>query len=177
MPFLSVITRHFPERADFLALNQASLRVQSDPDYEQILKVDVVGRGWNYAQEMLVDGGKQAQGAYVMGLDDDDCMINGRGIELMKDAAHDGPAMIVWRSWYLKIIPSDLAWMMKPVFGQIGTLNFALRRDIWQELVPQVERFPHDFWLARLVWDRYADEIAWLDELVCFAMRRSEGKK
>ena len=56
-PFLSVITRHMPEREQLMRRNRASLLSQSDPDYEQIVITDDLHSGFEHARIMLIGDG------------------------------------------------------------------------------------------------------------------------
>jgi hypothetical protein len=202
MAFLSVITRHMPSRADFLALNQASLRLQSDPDYEQVVVVDELGQGWHYANLMLVEavrptpptpdpgrmpcaptGGGKVSGRYVLVLDDDDMLINAQAIERLKKATAGDPPGVIWRAWHSDagILPDNGHWKQAPALGFIGACGFCLRTDVFRESILAINQggyvghYASDYDLIHEAFRRYGEQIAWLDELMCWAIRRSHG--
>lgn len=177
-PFLSVITRHMPARAELLRCNQISLEIQLEPDYEQIVMVDEAGQGWEYAQQMLVEACEQIKGKYVLILDDDDVMIDFQAITLMKDAAMQSPAAVIWRVKFcdLGVLPEDAYWKAAPACGHIGSCGFMVRADIFREEIGKIRGgYASDFELIAAVYAKHGDETAWLDEALCETMQRGHG--
>lgn len=178
MAFLSVLTRHQPKREYYLTLNRASLRLQTDPDYEQLLAVDNVGRGWEHAQKMLAQLAGEAMGQYILALDDDDMLINAWAIEHLKQAAHANPPAVIWRAWHndAGILPDNGHWGRKPELGFIGTCGFVVRTDVYREHIgPLVGHYASDFDLISAVYAQHGDNVVWMDELCTWAIRRSFG--
>jgi glycosyltransferase involved in cell wall biosynthesis len=169
-----------PSRAAFLEINKLSLKTQEDPDFEQIIRVDDQGRGWAYIHQMLVDSIPDIHGQYVLTLDDDDMLINARAIRLLKEITPHQPPAVIYKVWLneLGILPSNGQWMRQPKLANITACGFVLRQDIFREYVPKLPpaHYASDYDLIRAVWDDYADEIEWLDMLMCWAIRRSIGR-
>lgn len=179
MAFLSVITRHLNSRPNMLKINQASLRMQSDLDYEQIIQVDEIGRGWQYAHIMQQQAALKAQGDYVLTLDDDDILINADAIRLWKEATKNNPPGVIHQSWIgdLGPLPDAAHWQKRPEMGFIGSDSFILRKDILIEYLGQIEgHYASDY---DLIWPIYRDhgsEIVWLEQILCWTIRRSIGR-
>lgn len=178
MPFLTVITRHMPSRPNMLKVNQASLAMQSDPDYDQVLIVDhdKKGQGWASQQMALV----KPKGKYVLILDDDDIMLNYDGIKILKAACTSDPPMLIFKGWVdgFGILPPPNVWEADPGMGQIAVFCYILRHDLWQEFTQQVAspEYHNDFILFHAAFKKYPSLVKWQDKLICATMRRSTGR-
>ena len=177
MTFLSILTRHMPQRAEMLQINKASLCMQSCQDFEQLLMIDGQGGGWKHAAEMLTDMVQDATGDYVLILDDDDILLNADGIKLMKEATITAPAAVIFKGYHadLGILPNDNTWMRRPRLAQIGSFDFITRRDVFVELVDTADGYNNDFGIIDGVFERCLP-VTWLNVLMCAVMRRSKGK-
>lgn len=174
-PFLTVVTRCY-KRPDMLAKNVASLEGQADPDYEQLFIVDDVGRGIGRANRQLSTVAPSSR--YVLVLDDDDMLVNDRAIELLKEAAKNGPHMVIFKAIHndLGVLPSRAIWGKRPLFGHIGSCDFISRRDVW-------ERHIHafgvnkggDYEFLKSVWQD-GPTVVWLDEILAGVQRISQGQ-
>lgn len=184
MAFLSVVTRHMPSRKNFLMLNQASLRLQTDPDYEQVMMLDEIGRGWGYANEMLLQAADLVTGKYVLALDDDDMLINAQAIERLKAVTVNGPPGVVWRAWHndAGILPDNGHWRQAPAPGFIGTCGYVLRADVFGWGIREINQpgykghYASDFDLISAVWNRHGAMLVWIDILMCWAIKQSRGQ-
>lgn len=195
-PFLTIITRHMPARAELLKRNQASLKAQTDPDYEQIVLTDNVpgGGGWGYARQMLIDGSMKARGRYVLVLDDDDMMRAIDGVAMLKAAVGLTPTplvpqykIVIFRGWHgveLGTLPRT-HWQQAPVQGDIGCFDFILRRDVFREcvLVRGQSDYAHDFDIIAAAYAKYGStgsptggDVVWLDQVICAADKRRMGQ-
>ncbi len=153
MAFLQVITRTFGQRPRMLARNQASLASLSDPDWEQTLVVDDVGRGINWANANLAE--IPATGEYVWVLDDDDVCALPELVATLK--ALRGPAVIVMRAEHAFFgpLPHDSNWGQAPVLGDCGWSNFFVRGDVWEAQRPylrQCDVYEGDYRWAAHLW-------------------------
>ncbi len=174
-PFLTVVTRCF-KRPEMLAENVASLEGQTDPDYEQLFIVDEIGQGVGWANQQLATA--RPAGRYVLVLDDDDMLTNDRAITLMKEAAKNGPHLIIFKAVHngLGILPSRAIWGKRPLFGHIGSCDFVTRLDIW-------ERHIHafgvdeggDYAFLKAIWQD-GPTVVWLDEILAGVQRISRGQ-
>lgn len=179
MAFLSIVTRHRPERANMLELNKASVWMQSDPDVQHIIAVDTHSeKDWRRAHQMLVNAAADVEGQYVLILDDDDALINGRAVSLLKEATHDRPAVVIWRAWHgdLGILPDDAHWQRRPELGHIGACGFVLRADVYHDVLMEMQdegyegRYANDYDIVTRAYDK--GRTAWLDKLMTWAMQR-----
>jgi hypothetical protein len=179
-PFLSIITRHMPGRKEFLLLNRASLWLQTDQDFEQIVMEDDQGRGWEYVQQMLIEASSRVKGDYVMILDDDDVMINALGVELLRVAVDDNPAGVIFKTWHneMGVLPENGYWQRQPESGHIGSCSFILRRDIFNDYIKRQPpgHYASDFDLIASVYRDHPKEMCWLDKLMCWVIRQSRGR-
>jgi glycosyltransferase involved in cell wall biosynthesis len=163
-----------------LDINQASLRMQSDPDYEQIIEVDDLGRGWDYALEMTKRAAEKVQGSYILVLDDDDILINAEAIRLWKEITANNPPAVIHKSWVgeLGILPDEAHWRRQPELGFIGFNSFILRMDVLVDYIHKIQegRYANDFDLIHAVYRYYDSQVVWLDQVMCWSLRRSLGR-
>lgn len=179
MAFLTVVTRHRPDRANLLELNKASIWMQSDPDIQQIISVDThQNKDWSRAHQMLVDAIDEISGEYVLILDDDDALINSSAVETLKRETTTRPAVAIWRAWHntLGILPDDAHWQREPEVGYIGACGFVLRSDVYRDVLLDkndsgyVGRYANDY---DIVIDAYGrGQVVWIDNLMTWAMQR-----
>lgn len=179
-PFLSVITRHLMSRPNTLIVNQASLRMQSDPDYEQIIEIDDIGRGWQFVLDMTRRGAHRAQGSYIFILDDDDILINMDAIQLWKQATQTMPLAVIHKAWIadLGLMPIPAFWKHEPMIGEISNTNYLVSREIFMEYIYLVQngRYENDFDLIEAIYQNYGNQVVWLDQVMAWSMRRSFGR-
>ncbi len=174
-PFLSVITRCY-KRPDMLAENVASLEGQADPDYEQLFIVDDVGRGVGWANKQLAT--TKPTGRYVMVLDDDDMMVDDNAIALMKEAAKNGPHIVIFKAVHsdLGVLPGPAVWQNRPIRGQIGSCDFITRRAVWEKHIEAFGTFAcGDFNFLKAIW-LDSPTVVWLDRVLAGVQRISRGQ-
>jgi hypothetical protein len=139
MAFLSVITRTMASRPTMLERNKQSLRDQTCQDFEHLVHVDEQARGNFWAQRWVTDLVHEAQGDYIMILDDDDLMRNPKGVAILKDCCKEKPRGVIFQADYGpgRILPETVDgfdmgryfWSM----NHIGQLCYILRNDIFKE--------------------------------------------
>ncbi len=174
-PFLSVVTRCY-KRPVMLANNVASLRGQTDQDYEQLLIVDEVGRGVGWANQALATA--EPAGDYVMALDDDDKLADYRAIELLKVATEGEPELVIFKADHarLGILPRAVVWGKRPIRGSIGGCDFISRRDVWEKHIAAFGTMAcGDYRYLRSVWQD-DPKVFWLDKLLASVQRISRGQ-
>lgn len=134
MAFLTVLTRT-NRRPRALAENQASLKAQTNQDYEQVLLPDEIGRGVAWANAQMRDVGGLIHGRYVMVLDDDDRLTDPALIENLRGivAVHN-PDVIVTRMDHgpRGVLPGLEEWEALPARGRIGCSAVIVRADVWR---------------------------------------------
>ena len=182
-PFLTVVTRHLPARADLLERNQASLRAQTDQDYEQVVITDFDGGGFKQAVAMLRNAAHSLNGRYVLILDDDDVIEDRHAISILKSTVGAGsprpePPAVIFRGRHaeLGVLPG-YSWLREPVRGDIGVFDFVLRADVYKTFVetPIINAYAFDHDLISAVYAAHGSEIVWLDRIICAADRRRLG--
>jgi hypothetical protein len=72
----------------------------------------------------------------------------------------------------------DAKWGKAPAWGNIGSFDFIVRRDVWHEAVEVMASgvYHADYLLIERVWLRHGPEIPWLNVVVCAVQRRSIGR-
>lgn len=174
--FLEVITRTC-KRPALLAVNQASLQVQTCDDWVQTLLVDNVGRGMAYAQGQLADFAPS--GDYLWLLDDDDACIRPELVEELKAiAAAHKPGVIMMRMDHgpLGVKPEDEYWRQPPVMGHLGCSAYVVRRDVWLEHAHawRSGQYWSDYLFIADVW-KVAPAVHWHDVIASRVQRISNG--
>ena len=137
-PFLSVMTRTHPKPVDYLARNEQSLRDQLDPDYEQIVLIDEVGRGLAWANRQFWEHRHTAEGDYVIMLDDDNVLATPHAITILKAVTWDQPEAVIFKADVGPhgIMPTSLAWSQrKAIAWQIDGHCTIVRTDIWRKYI------------------------------------------
>lgn len=174
-PFLSIVTRCY-QRPTMLEANRESVCAQTDPDFEHILIIDREGAGLHAANQALASA--MPAGEYVLILDDDDVLSDPEAIEVLKQAAADEPALVIFRADHdiLGVLPKSAVWGRRPVRGGIGSCDFITRRDWWENYigafgVPKCG----DFVFLNTMWQ--ADpSVVWLDRQLAAVQRISHGR-
>jgi hypothetical protein len=178
MPFLEVLTRAC-KRPRMLAVNQASLRNQTDRDLVQTLLVDDVGRGINWATENMAAYAPQLVGDWVWILDDDDtCILPTLVAELKFIVADSDPDLIMVRMDHGagRILPDDDTWHGPPVLSHIGCSAYVVRRVIWQAhagaMLPG--EYHSDYKFISSIWAA-KPSVYWHDVIASRVMKQSFG--
>lgn len=130
MAFLTILTRSF-QRPESLARCVQSVARQTDPDVEQRIIFDPLGRGveWSY----LNLRGVVPDGEYVFLLDDDDYLIDPSFVAELKKVAerHNRPDVI--------FVGMNVAGTVMPVWddglrrGYIACSCFVVKCEVWLE--------------------------------------------
>lgn len=178
MAFLSVVTRCY-KRPKMLANNVASVRSQTDPDYQQVFIVDDMGRGVGWANRQLVERAHEATGQYVMVLDDDDMLSDETLIETLKGIVEKNrPELIMAKMDHgeLGILPNDDHWLKRPEHGQIGMSAWVASNELYRGAVQNIgPKRAGDVAFYQALYDRAAS-IYWLDQVISQVQRISWGK-
>jgi len=149
MPFLTILTRSF-RRPESLGRCVKSVASQTDPDVEQVILYDSIGRGvgWSYLNLKSV----VPQGEYVFLLDDDDTLINPCFIETLKQCAaeNNNPDVIY--------VQMDVSGTIMPIWehglkrGYIACSCFAIKRSVWLEHLQDIrDDYSADFYLIEAI--------------------------
>jgi hypothetical protein len=137
-PFLSVVTRTHPKPVDYLALNEESLREQLDPDYEQIVLRDEVGRGLAWANRQFYEHRFAVEGDYVLMLDDDNVLATPHAVTILKAVTWDKPEAVIFKAEVGPhgILPTSFAWgQRRAIAWQIDGHCVIVRREVWQAYI------------------------------------------
>lgn len=178
-PFLEILTRCY-KRPRMLAVNQASLRAQTDPDWIQTLIVDDVGRGMAWAQENLAMCGPRLAGNYIWILDDDDeCILPSLVADLKWIAEARRPDVIMLKMDHAErgVLPDDPYWGDTIEAGHVGCSAYVIKRDVWQAYawawVPGA--YDSDFNFIAAIW---ADQprVYWHNVIASRVQRISLGR-
>jgi hypothetical protein len=118
-----------------LAECKASLAAQTDKDFEHVILEDRigVGVGESHRQFWTLD----ANGEYVLVLDDDNLITDERFVERLKRLCQSKPDLVVCRIDRLGDI-YPLVW--PPKCGEVDVMNVVVSRELW-------ERCRHEFGL------------------------------
>lgn len=174
--FLEVITRTC-NRPALLAVNQASLQIQTCDDWTQTILADDMRRGMAFAQARLADF--QPAGDYLWLLDDDDMCIRPELVEELKAiAAAHKPDVIMLRMDHgpLGVKPEDEFWRRPPVQGRIGCSAYVVRREVWLEHAQtwRTGQYWSDYLFIADVW-RCNPVVYWHDVIASQVQRISNG--
>lgn len=179
-PFLEVLTRTFGQRPHLLAINQESLRRQTDPDWIQTILMDDQARGIGWASENMAAYAPNLVGEYIFCLDDDDTCILPTLVEELKFIVADSdPDVIMIRMDHGggRILPGDDTWLCAPVLGQIGCSAFVVRREVWQRHAMAMEHghYSSDYDLIAAIW-KSQPSVYWHDVVASRVMVQSFGR-
>ncbi len=144
-PFLSVVTRTCPGRGELLARNRAALDAQTDPDWEQVVITDPVGRGLRWANCALAQEADRVHGEWVWILDDDDYCADPDLVADLKRVVAERRADVVLvkmdRKPFQSVLPDAEVWGKQPVLGHIGAPCVLVRNRLWKR---HIDRFCAD---------------------------------
>lgn len=170
-PFLSIVTRHLPERKALLERNQRSVAAQTDRDLEQVLVTDDEKRGLVWADANLASAKNLIRGEYVYVLDDDDYLVDAEFVAKAKEAAREHePGIIFVRMRRLpfwgKVLPCEATWGRPPSLGYIGSPCFVVKRELWVEHIEAWGQPAHgDYYFITKVYNTGC-AVVWLDRVV-----------
>lgn len=179
MPFLEILTRTFNQRPQMLAINQASLRRLTDPDWTQTMLVDDAGRGIGWASRNMAAYAPRLVGEYIWVLDDDDTCIHAPLVEELKFIHADSdPDVIMVRMDHGggRVLPDDAHWGGAPEQGFIGCSAPIVRRAVWQAHAGAwaSDRYTSDFDFVSAVWASQP-AVYWHDVVASRVMKQSFG--
>lgn len=169
--FLTVVTRHVVGREALFSRCKDSLSRQSVPSWEQVVIHDPIGQGLAFANKILVTVRGKISGEYVYILDDDNYLVDDAFIYSLMEVAltEHFPDIIMVRAHripYNEILPDDAHWGQSPTMGNVDSLCFVVRREVW-------ERHIHKFSvpiLGDITFIKYlfklSCSVAWLDKVV-----------
>lgn len=164
-PYFTIFTPAY-KRPMALARNRASLAAQKCQDYEQIIMVDEVGRGFGWLARQFETFAPMAHGRYVLSLADDDELADSSSLADIRSAVelldYDPEVIVtrfglIWSSGHNVVIPEPEFWAREAVFqGHISGQNLIVRNDIYQ-------KHAHDW---RYEGDGYEFEIAHIQAIL-----------
>jgi hypothetical protein len=135
-PFLEILTRCY-KRPQMLMLSQASLVMQTDPDWVQTLLPDRVGRGVAWANQRMRREGPRLVGEYIWVLDDDDtCICPTLVADLKTIVETHGPDVVMVQMDHGErgVLPPAEHWGHRNLgAGFVGVSAPIVRRKVWQE--------------------------------------------
>jgi hypothetical protein len=173
--FLEIITRTFGQRPGLLARNQASLAALTNPDWQQTIVMDDVGRGCAWANANLAT--VETHGDYVWVLDDDDYCACPDLIERLRPYASAYVILLRAEHALFGTLPHENNWRRRPVLCDIGFSNFVVRGDIWnlyRTEFTKLAMYAADFHFIDLLW-RQNFPFVWLDVVAAQYPQRSLG--
>lgn len=177
--FLSIVTRHMTSRPRMFARQQASLQVQTDQDFEQVLIEDPIGHGLAWANAQFAVHAEGVHGAYVLALDDDDLLAEPTAIAQLKQVAHTTQADIIMfrvRRANLDVLPDNANWGGPPVAGHISGQCCIVRREVWQRHAAAWDQ-PRgaDYAFLTELW-QHGYQVAWHNQLLVRMQRIGHGQ-
>lgn len=162
-----------------LARNQASLANQTDPDYEQVLIVDDVGRGVGWANKQLAESASWINGKYVYVLDDDDEIVDDTLIASIKQIVNEtGADLIIHKMEQgpLGILPDEAFWQKRPVLGHFGMSAAVMQAVLFKRAITRIQERPAgDIYYYQALYD-HAKRIEWVDKVISRVQRISWGE-
>lgn len=175
--FLQILTRHLVNRPTSLLRCQQSLLNQTYGGWGQTLLIDDVGRGVEWANRNLAHYASRLTGDYIWILDDDDICIERDFVRQLQFWCADNPDVVMVRGDYANhgVLPDGDYWGKRPVLNHVGSSNFIVRRDVWQEYA---DTWPNalagDFAFIDAVFesDPY---VKWWDKVVMRAVKKGYG--
>jgi len=130
---MSFVTRSC-NRPDALKRCCASINNQTDKDFEHVLLVDTVRRGYHFANKQFYVNRHRVTGDYVYLLDDDDYLIEPNFIKYIKNivTSNSPDVIMVKMQTEANIFPLPDVWKKRPICGSIGTSCFCVSNKVFQ---------------------------------------------
>lgn len=174
---LEVLTRHLSTRPNSLARCIASLQRQTCDRWLQTLLIDDVGRGVEWANRNLAHYAPNLQGDYIWILDDDDICTAPDLVAQLQFLCADSPDVIMAKGYYAGygVLP-DLGWGIRPLLNHVGSSNFIVRRDIWQQCADAwPDRLAGDYAFINVVFE-LQPKVTWWNKQIMLAGKKGNGK-
>ena len=180
VPFLTIFTRHMVCRPGLYAGCLESLAAQTCRDFEHVVAVDDVGRGFAFANAQFEAHREQVTGDYVLQLDDDDVLFTPDAVGALKALAEMScPDVIVFKGDHLElgILPDTAVWGKRPICGHIGGEDFIVKRELWLRCLPALRsaRYAADYDFMAAIW-REKPSVHWFDRVLVRCQRISRGR-
>lgn len=178
MPFLSIVTRCY-KRPTMLEKNIASVKEQTDQDYEHIFLVDMDGHGVSWANHQFYRHRDKPVGDYIYMLDDDDMLTEPTAIERFKEITKSKPDLVMCKfdcgPW--GVLPSPGMWINQwPKLTKVGTPCFITRRDVWYDNIRHFcQPTAGDYYFLATIWPNLKS-IEWLDLIVGKVQQIGQGR-
>lgn len=135
MKFLTILTRVHPARPRCLARNIASVKAQTDHDFQHLLlRPEVEPHDVVKVGPLIHYAAGQIRGRYIMQLPDDDRILMPDFVRDLKAMiGTDDIDMVIFRMWLgMGICPPDRQWMLRAITGGfIAGQNVILKRKIY----------------------------------------------
>lgn len=174
-PFLTIFTRHLPERVDLLNRCIQSVRQQSCEDYQHMVVEDTSKHYDVHAADSMFSRFKDGiKGRYVYMLDDDDYLIDEDFIGVIRSAAQqECPDVIMVRMEravkpFNDVLPPRNLWEKRPQPGKVGAPCFIIKANVWKEycyLFGKPTKGHGDHCLIATLWDE-GYKFHWLNRVV-----------
>lgn len=146
MAYLTILTRSF-RRPECLARCVDSVARQTDPDVEQIILHDPIGRG--VGQSYLDLRYLWPRGDYVYLLDDDDYLIDPDFVAALKRHTEHSDVIFVGMDIKGRVLPD---WSEGLRRGNIAVSCFVVRREVWMEHARDLlDDYSADFYLIEAI--------------------------
>jgi len=175
---LEVLTRHLVTRPNGLERCTASLQAQTCDRWVQTLLIDEVGRGVAWANRNLARYAPGLVGDYIWLLDDDDICTDPDFVQQLQFWTEDKPDVVMVKGWIdgHGVLPDGDYWGKRPKLNHVGSSNFVVRRDVWQEYADAwPSTLAGDYAFINAVFDS-EPTVKWLDRLVMRAIKKGHGK-
>jgi len=180
-PFLTIVTRSY-KKPECLKRNIESVQAQTDQDLEQIFIIDDIGQGLAWADVALNANKHRNNGKYVMVLDDDDIITNPNFVRLLKSITERrDPDVVIWRGRFTEINlilpPLDHYWNVKPIKSFIGSFNYCIRKEIYDEHIHLCYTGAcGDFDLIDSIFKREPPpNVIWFNKILVSTQQKSQG--
>ena len=185
MKTLCIITRCHPARPGMTEKCIASVKNQSCDDYQHLLlQHDKTEKGYGVEEaNKSLHGVEGINGHYVMVLDDDDMLIDGRVVRDIVNAVKDNPDVVMFKGVIDKhgILPPIGLWEQPPVRGKIGSFCFAVSKQYWDAYCrywASSEGYPAmgDYTFINACY-KNAKKVVWLDRVMAITQNGANRGK
>lgn len=168
-PFLSVVTRHLPERKLYLSKHSLSLLTQSCSELEHIILTDSKRSGLLAANQALAKAVDLLSGEYVFIMDDDNRMVDADLVRVLKE--NSGPDVLLFKTKVGdRVIPERDLFGKMLIRKHIDSHCYAVKRDIWIKYIKAfgVARAGDFFFIKEVL--EHVDSVKWIDIVACETM-------
>jgi GT2 family glycosyltransferase len=178
-PFLSILTTTH-KRPQMLEICKASVREQTDPDFQHYVWEDKAGVGVAEQYGYYPRIGEHLTGKYILVLNDDDVLADPdliAGLKRIIATLEQEPYIFIVKMRYGDRVLPDKGWPGRLIKTHVCVSNLIVRSDIWKASANRYRRaYTGDWYFAKCIWRKVRHRAYWHDKVAVATQQPEPGR-